>query len=138
MCSDLTCYWLASGSGKQSGKRNSLEASLVSALLLQDTFLPQFLMIHPRDYIIRPYICSSFVPFLHASRCYNLFIWCHFFLRGMKTSIDSLKLAVSWKGSQIPGAKFTVKVCVHSVLRLKGENILCAILWLLHQVSANK
>ena len=34
------------------------------------------------------------------------------FLRAMKTSIDSLKLAVSWKGSQIPGAKFTVKVCV--------------------------
>ncbi|KAJ7371976.1 hypothetical protein OS493_021415 [Desmophyllum pertusum] len=27
----------------------------------------------------------------------------------MKTSIDSLKLAVSWKGSQVPGAKFTVK-----------------------------
>lgn len=46
----------------------------------------------------------------------------------MKTSIDSLKLAVSWKGSQIPGAKFTVKVCVHSVLRLEGGNILCAIL----------
>jgi len=36
-----------------------------------------------------------------------------FFLRAMKTSIDSLKLAVSWKGAQIPGAKFTVKVCVH-------------------------
>jgi len=30
--------------------------------------------------------------------------------RAMKTSIDSLKLAVSWKGSLIPGAKFTVKL----------------------------
>lgn len=45
----------------------------------------------------------------------------------MKTSIDSLKLAVSWKGSQIPGAKFTVKVCVHSLLRWEGEIILCVI-----------
>ena len=50
-----------------------------------------------------------------------------FFLRAMKTSIDSLKLAVSWKGSQIPGAKFTVKVCVHSVLCLEGRDILCVI-----------
>ena len=45
----------------------------------------------------------------------------------MNTSIDSLKLAVSWKGSQIPGAKFTVKVCVHSLLRWEGEIILCVI-----------
>lgn len=30
--------------------------------------------------------------------------------RAMKTSIDSLKLAVSWKGSKISGAKFTVKL----------------------------
>jgi len=29
----------------------------------------------------------------------------------MRTSIDSLKLAVSWKESQVKGAKFTVKVC---------------------------
>ena len=54
-----------------------------------------------------------------------------FFLRAMKTSIDSLKLAVSWKGSQIPGAKFTVKVCVHSVLRLEGGNILFILLFIL-------
>ena len=39
-----------------------------------------------------------------------------FLPRAMKTSIDSLKLAVSWKGSQIPGAKFTVKVCVHCIV----------------------
>lgn len=31
--------------------------------------------------------------------------------RAMRTSIDSLKLAVSWKESQVKGAKFTVKVC---------------------------
>lgn len=30
--------------------------------------------------------------------------------RAMRTSIDSLKLAVSWKESQVKGAKFTVKV----------------------------
>ena len=37
--------------------------------------------------------------------------------RAMRTSIDSLKLAVSWKESQVKGAKFTVKVC----FSLKGH-----------------
>ena len=56
-----------------------------------------------------------------------------FLLRAMKTSIDSLKLAVSWKGSQIPGAKFTVKVCVHSVLRWEGvKHSLCYFYLLQH------
>lgn len=41
---------------------------------------------------------------------------CTYFLmllsfRAMRTSIDGLKLAVSWKESQVKGAKFTVKVC---------------------------
>lgn len=34
--------------------------------------------------------------------------------RAMKTSVDSLKLAVSWKESQVQGAKFTVKVCIYT------------------------
>lgn len=41
---------------------------------------------------------------------------CSYFLmllsfRAMRTSIDSLKLGVAWKESQVKGAKFTVKVC---------------------------
>ena len=41
---------------------------------------------------------------------------CTYFLmllsfRAMRTSIDGLKLGVSWKESQVKGAKFTVKVC---------------------------
>ena len=41
---------------------------------------------------------------------------CTYFLmllsfRAMRTSIDSLKLGVSWKESQVKGVKFTVKVC---------------------------
>lgn len=40
--------------------------------------------------------------------------------RAMKTSVDSLKLAVSWKESQVQGAKFTVKVCSYTSVSQGG------------------
>ena len=60
-----------------------------------------------------------------------------FFLRAMKTSIDSLKLAVSWKGSQIPGAKFSVKVGVHWCASL-GRGIIFCVIFVFYITSVPK